>query len=236
MSERPGCLGVLLRLFGIEKKEPAALPYRLGDNFLTPAELTFYRVLTTVVGDKAAICPKVNLADLFFVVRPNENMAYRNKIDRKHVDFLLCDSKTMKPLLGIELDDKSHRNAERKLRDEFVDQVFEVAGLPLLHVPVQAGYSPGELSAKLMPFLSGSLPASMPAATSASLSASAPIPAPASTPVSTQQNPEGEVGIPLCPKCGVPMVLRTASRGERQGQQFYGCPNFPKCRETRAYT
>lgn len=35
----------------------------------------------------------------------------------------------------------------------------------------------------------------------------------------------------LCPKCGAPMILRTASKGENQGKQFYGCSNFPKCRE-----
>ena len=35
---------------------------------------------------------------------------------------------------------------------------------------------------------------------------------------------------PLCPKCGAPMVLRTAKRGERAGKQFYGCSMYPKCR------
>ena len=51
------------------------------------------------------VCPKVNLADIFFVARPNENQSYRNKIDRKHVDFLLLDPTTMKPVMGVELDD-----------------------------------------------------------------------------------------------------------------------------------
>ena len=36
---------------------------------------------------------------------------------------------------------------------------------------------------------------------------------------------------PLCPKCGIPMVLRTASQGNHIGQQFYGCRNYPRCRE-----
>lgn len=42
-----------------------------------------------------------------------------------------------------------------------------------------------------------------------------------------------EPQIPQCPKCGVPMVLRTARRGDRAGSQFYGCPNYPHCRQTR---
>ncbi len=31
---------------------------------------------------------------------------------------------------------------------------------------------------------------------------------------------------PLCPKCGVPMVLRTPKAG---GAPFWGCPNYPRC-------
>jgi hypothetical protein len=38
---------------------------------------------------------------------------------------------------------------------------------------------------------------------------------------------------PFCPKCGVPMVLRTAQRGQQAGEKFYGCPNYPRCREIR---
>ncbi len=35
---------------------------------------------------------------------------------------------------------------------------------------------------------------------------------------------------PLCPRCGSTMVLRTATRGENKGNQFWGCSGFPKCR------
>lgn len=33
----------------------------------------------------------------------------------------------------------------------------------------------------------------------------------------------------FCPKCEREMVLRTAKRGKNAGNQFWGCPNFPKC-------
>ena len=36
--------------------------------------------------------------------------------------------------------------------------------------------------------------------------------------------------VPVCPKCNAPMVLRTATKGERIGKRFWGCSNFPKCR------
>ncbi len=34
----------------------------------------------------------------------------------------------------------------------------------------------------------------------------------------------------ICPKCGAPMVLRVAKKGEKAGKKFYGCSQFPKCR------
>lgn len=34
----------------------------------------------------------------------------------------------------------------------------------------------------------------------------------------------------ICPKCGKPLVLRTAKRGANAGSQFYGCSGFPDCR------
>ena len=37
---------------------------------------------------------------------------------------------------------------------------------------------------------------------------------------------------PVCPKCGAPMVLRTSGSGRMAGKSFYGCKNFPACRET----
>jgi hypothetical protein len=32
-----------------------------------------------------------------------------------------------------------------------------------------------------------------------------------------------------CPKCGAPMVLRTAERGPNPGSQFWGCSTYPRC-------
>ena len=42
----------------------------------------------------------------------------------------------------------------------------------------------------------------------------------------------GEDAPPACPGCGLPMVLRTARRGRNAGGQFYGCSQYPRCKET----
>lgn len=129
--------------------ESKPLPYRVRDNFLSPAEHNFYHVLQTAIGDKATVLTKVNLWDIFYVEQPHINLRYKSRIDRKHLDFLLCEPKTMTPVLGIELDDQSHQRPDRRDRDRFVDQVFENANLPLVHIKVQHTYNTNELLQKL---------------------------------------------------------------------------------------
>lgn len=44
---------------------------------------------------------------------------------------------------------------------------------------------------------------------------------------------EGPEGVPLCPLCGSPMVLRLARKGKGAGQSFWGCSRYPACKGTR---
>lgn len=43
---------------------------------------------------------------------------------------------------------------------------------------------------------------------------------------------EGDYTTPSCPKCGTKMVHRTASKGRDAGEAFWGCVNYPRCRQT----
>lgn len=187
-------------------------PYSTRDPFLSPAEHSFFMVLKTAISDSALISIKVGLRDLFYASCHDggENRAYTNKIDRKHVDFLLCDPKTVQPLLGIELDDRSHQRSDRQARDAFVENVFRAAGLPLVRIPVKHSYSASELRGLLHPYLVASRQ------TIRSLKAAAPA--------------------PDCPRCGNDMVLRTAKSGANPGEKFWGCSNFPECRGMLKYS
>jgi hypothetical protein len=212
INDKPGCLSAILTFFKRPKEKPSAeaLPYRLRDDFLSPAEFSFYKVLNSIVGNQRVIQSKVRLADVFFVARPNENIAYLNKIAQRHLDFLVCDATTMQPILGIELDDGSHQRSDRRERDSFVEQVFQAAGLPLLRVPVRHTYNSREIEDLITPLFKNRESAQG-------------IAQPVVNP--TVASP------PLCPKCGIPMVIRTVAQGEYKGKQFYGCQNYPRCRE-----
>ncbi len=50
---------------------------------------------------------------------------------------------------GIELDDRSHRRADRRQRDTFVEGVFNAAGLPIARVPVRSAYPVEQLGTGL---------------------------------------------------------------------------------------
>lgn len=224
-NEKPGCLGTILQALGLMSKQTAPIneifPYALRDDFLSPSEVSFYRILKQVVGQRATVYVKVNLSDIFFVKAGDrrQKTAYQNKIDRKHVDFLICDKDGVKPVCAIELDDSSHQRQDRVMRDEFLNRVFDVAGLKLVRFVNKRSYTFAEIEAKLAPVFEGEKKAAV------EVSA-----------VDAQEigvTPEAVVeGPPVCKKCGMTMVLRTAKKGDSRGQVFYGCSNYPRCRET----
>ena len=190
--------------------------YHLRDDFLSPAERQFFHVLYQAVTPWAVICPKVRLGDIFYAQTPSKRQWYiaRNKIERKHLDFLLCNPETMQPMLGVELNDSSHDRPQRKKRDRFVMELFDEAGLPLVGIRVQRQYDAEQLRRFLRhrAGLNG-------ASTESNRVSNGP-----------QESAAPSSLAPDCPNCGTPMVLRTVRSGANQGNQFWGCPNYPRCR------
>jgi very-short-patch-repair endonuclease len=60
----------------------------------------------------------------------------RSRIDRKSADFVLCDREQIVPRLVIELDGSAHDLKKKKERDEFINEITESIGLPLLRLKV----------------------------------------------------------------------------------------------------
>jgi len=194
-------------------------PWPLGVNlnFLTQAEQSFLASLKTFAGEQYIICPKVRLGDAVFVRKgtdAKERQTILNRINRKHIDFLLLSASTLRPVLAIELDDSSHQNASSRARDQVKDKALADAGLKVVRVPVRATYS----AADFEPIISGK--------PSDSLTAIIPE---TDTPESSPSIIESST--PICPKCQTPMILRKSTKGAKAGQSFYGCANYPNCRE-----
>jgi hypothetical protein len=213
-NNNSGCLGFIFQLMGIKPNEnnEVVFPYAIRDDFLSSAEKSFYMVLRKAIDNKYTIFTKVGLKDILFVKEKDyrKRTLFYNKISLKHVDFLICESDTVKPILAIELDDTSHGREDRQERDYFVNKAFEAAGLKLLRVENRKAYVLDEVVKQI----------------TAALVPKAVLPV---------QLPEEKLqtDIPVCPKCGIQMTLRTTKRGENKGKRFYGCTNFPKCREIK---
>lgn len=130
----------------------AVASYELQKTLFTPGERSFAGVLDGALPDDVTWFAKVRLGDVFKTrkgLSPSHRASAANKIDRKHVDFLLVRRSDFSPLAGVELDDRSHESADRKQRDAFVDELYRSCALPLLHVPAQAAYNQSELRAKI---------------------------------------------------------------------------------------
>jgi len=180
------------------------LPYRLRENFMSTPELALLRALQEMAGRHYVICPKVALNDVFYIVRPNENVHFFNKIFRKHVDFLLCEPSTLKPAIGVELVKPVSRNETRDA-DQFMEDLFLSAGLPLVHIPSSDRYAQSDLTELFQLAIM-------------KVRNSKPLRATAKTD-----------SVPMCPICGKMMVLRIHRNGSTAGKKYYGCMDNPHC-------
>ncbi|HEX8340894.1 MAG TPA: DUF2726 domain-containing protein, partial [Tepidisphaeraceae bacterium] len=140
-----GCLLSILSLLGIGSKRgnrPAAdATYAAKHYLFSRAEASFYGVLRAAVGSEYLIFAKIRLADLIYVPgkQANRQSAF-NRIQAKHVDFILCHADGVRPCLAIELNDASHDAPHRAARDEFVARVLAQSGLPLLQIKAARTY------------------------------------------------------------------------------------------------
>ena len=157
-----------------------------------------------MAGDRYTVFAKVGLTEIFLIVRPNENVHYFNKIFRKHVDFLLCDPQTLRPEIGVELVRPAARN-EGRLGDQFLQDLFARAGLPLVRIPAGERYEIPEIIQLFQDSLKR---------------------AQQSEPAPRQPSQDS---VPMCPVCGKMMVLRKLASGPRAGELYYGCTDNPHC-------
>ena len=156
-NEPPGCLAViflgLASALAPKPQRPRLPQMNVNTRFISYSEGSFYRVLEQVVGPHGLILMQVSIGQLIYVPGNNQTnpgrMLWWNKLCRRSVDFLICDAKTLRPIVAIELDDSSHNHPKRQQRDAEVNAAFREAGLPLLRIKASRSYNPKELAERL---------------------------------------------------------------------------------------
>lgn len=118
---------------------------------LTASEAKFFRVLQAVVGRQYYIFPQLPLWTLIQARSDDQktSAAFTNRINLKRIDLVLIDLLTLKPVMAIELDDRSHQRADRQQRDAFVESVLDRAGIPLVRIPASTAYDPQTIRKQL---------------------------------------------------------------------------------------
>lgn len=203
-----------------KQKTRSSSDYKPQLSFMSKAEVSFFGVLRQAVADRAYIAAKVRVAD---VIQPGVSRAkdaskwHRafNRIQSKHFDFVLCSVDGGQCRAAIELDDKSHREKNRRERDVVLDEAMQSAGVPLVRVPAKKGYSIGELREILAPFLADSQRESREAA-------------------ADKLAPEPQR--PSCPTCGAAKVRCEGDSGSLAGKHFWKCSRYPACRYVEPIT
>jgi very-short-patch-repair endonuclease len=139
-----GSAGILVLIWVIRHFLQPTVQVEAVETLLTAAEQKFYEALDAAIDGRFVILSKVRVADLLIVSSANGTARYRvfRSIACKHVDFVLAEAENLHPIAAIELDDSSHQRADRRLRDQLLDDLFEKAAFPLLRFRTAATYSP----------------------------------------------------------------------------------------------
>jgi hypothetical protein len=127
-------LGLLFVVYKVMFKKR----YKLASSLLTASEMQFNHYLKRVLPSGAMLLYKVRIADILVAKNTKKATGKLSKdligVACKHVDFLVVDEKTLKPLLAIELDDETHNSKKTKKRDAFVEKAYISAKLSVLRV------------------------------------------------------------------------------------------------------
>lgn len=103
---------------------------------LTKREWKFYKEIKPIT-DKynLHILAKIRLNDLVNVKKDldkSEYIKHLNKIQKKHIDFALCNPNNLEIIALVELDDDTHEKEDRKQRDEFINEICKSVGYVLI--------------------------------------------------------------------------------------------------------
>lgn len=126
-------------------------PFVLRPQLLTNAEREFFNALLVACAGQVHVLAKVRLFDVLDIAPATPSrQIWQNRVQSKHLDFVLCDRLTCRPLAAIELDDASHGRAPRVARDAQVDRYCSDAGFLLVRIPVTRTFDHASIRTRLI--------------------------------------------------------------------------------------
>lgn len=177
-------------------------PYRIRDVVFTDSEKKLMTLLIKKFSGRYFVMPKLPFSELFRVNKPNENILFVQKLGGKTVDFVLFSQESFVPVAAIELDDPKQR--QHAIGSKLIDEICTQLGFPIVHITRSLDLDQIEWD-----MISKEIEAYEKTHASG-------------------ESPSIEFS-PICPNCGITMVLRFDHEGPIKGQKYYGCLNFPEC-------
>jgi very-short-patch-repair endonuclease len=95
----------------------------------------YWRLVHTL--PEHVVLAQVQLSRFMSVKRVEKAQSWRNKIDRKSADFVVCNN-DFSVVAVVELDDASHGRADRKKADADKDTALKSAGIRLIRWSTKA--------------------------------------------------------------------------------------------------
>lgn len=117
------------------RREEKELPYKKRQFLLNIPERKIFEFLQTVIPINYVVFPQIVLSSIINTDTPQRSFwKYQNRINRKTIDFVVFERKYLVPVLAIEYDGRTHDRANRRSRDEFVDNTLRSSGIKILRI------------------------------------------------------------------------------------------------------
>ena len=116
-------------------RDPSDPSFELRDPFLTGQEGDFCQRLCAALGERAIVCPKARASDVLRIPDAPRRLEDAVRLDRKFIDFLICDRPSLHPICAVQLDRWIENAGKYQLRDDYLEHALQAAGLAILHLP-----------------------------------------------------------------------------------------------------
>ncbi len=118
-----------------QQHDEVKLPFKRKEFLMNTPERRFFEELTKNTPNNYVVFPQVVLGSIVETTAPkNEAIGWRNKINRKTIDYIIFELPYYKPVIAIEYDGKTHNYSNRMKRDQEVKNILDSSGISNFHV------------------------------------------------------------------------------------------------------